>query len=437
MKKTIIGMMALALLLGGTTASAHENENNKGNKNGNDNHKTKTVVIDATTTAQILKVKQQIVELNKQIAELKRTSRIAGNTIKHEERENKNDLVACKKFLKNHRHWKWQRHGNRWGWGRWEFDQDFPNECKRLPGYGTSTTPVVDTTAPVISGIALSAIGSTTVTVNWTTSEGASSKIFVSTTSPAATNVTPAWTDTGTSTGHGVQLTGLIPATTYYFIITNTDAANNTATSAQGSFVTIPLGDATAPIITSITVGNITVSGASLSWNTNELATSKVYVSSTSPASTSSAAWTDASLLSTHTAPIAGLATNTTYYFVIAATDASNNTVYSAQGTFTTSVATDVAAPVITLFSAVPTGSTTASVTWTTNEIASSRVYYSTTSPVNLATAPSVFNATLLTVHGSILSGLSSSTTYYVVAESRDAANNVSTISQTSFTTNP
>ena len=206
---------------------------------------------------------------------------------------------------------------------------------------------------------------------------------------------------------------------------------------SQGSFVTIPLGDVTAPIVSSVAVGSITPTGASISWTTNELTSSKVYLSTTSPVSTSSAAWTDGNLLASHNAPLTGLAANTTYYFVLQANDASSNVSYSAQGTSTTSIAPDVTAPVITLFSVVPTSSTTASVSWSTNEAASSRVYYSTTSPVNLGAAPSVFNATLLTVHGMNLSGLTASTTYYVVAESRDTANNVSTTSQSSFTTNP
>ena len=437
MKKTIIIGFALALLLGGTTASARENEGSKRNKDRDEDHKTKSVAIDATTTAQILKVKQQI-------AELKHTSHVGGQTVESDDNDsdsdhgnNANTLKACKKFLKEHKHWKWGRPGHRYGWGRWVLDQNIPQNCVKVPGIGSSTPPVVDTTAPIISAISVTNIGTTSTTVNWTTSEASRSKIFVSTTSPVAVSGTPAWTDTGTTTSHGVQLVGLIPGTTYYYVIQATDAANNTSSSAQGSFVTIPLGDVTAPIISGITVSNITVAGASISWNTNELATSKVYVSSTSPASTSSAAWTDASLLTTHMASVTGLATNTTYYFVIRATDASNNTVYSAQGTFMTSIAADVTAPVITLFSVVPTSSTTASVSWSTNEAAGSRVYYSTTSPVNLATAPSVFNAALLTVHGMSLSGLTASTTYYVVAESRDAANNVSTTSQTSFTTNP
>lgn len=442
MKKTIIIGFALALLLSGTTASARENEGQKGNK-GNSENKHKTVVVDASTTAQIQQVKLQIAELSSQLSELKRTSHVGGKTVESDEDNdgnhdnNANTLKACKKFIKEHHHWKWGRPGHRFGWGRWVLDQNIPQNCVKVPGIGTSTLPVIDTTAPVISAISVTSIGTTTTTVNWTTNEGASSKIFVSTTSPVATNGTPAWTDTATTTSHGVQLVGLIPGTTYYYVIRATDAANNTSSSAQGSFVTIPLGDAVAPVISSIAVGSITSTGASISWTTNELSSSKVYLSTTSPVSTSSASWTDGNLLASHTAPLTALATNTTYYFVLQATDASTNTTYSAQGTFTTSVAPDVTAPVITLYSAVPTGSTTASVSWSTNEAASSRVYYSTTSPTNLATAPSVFDATLLTVRGVNLSGLTASTTYYVVAESRDAANNVSTTSQSSFTTNP
>ena len=442
MKKTIIISVALALLLGGATAYA--NEKNGKDRDGDRDNDHKTVVVAASTTAQIQTVKEQIQALKKQLAELKRTSRIGGQTVESDDNDsdgdhdnNANTLKACKKFIKEHKHWKWGKPGHRYGWGRWVLDQNIPQNCVKVPGMGSSTPPVVDVTAPIISAISVTNIGTTSTTVNWTTNEASRSKIFVSTTSPVAVSGTPAWTDTGTTTSHGVQLVGLIPGTTYYYVIQATDAANNTSSSAQGSFITIPLGDVAAPVISSIAVGSITPTGASISWTTNELARSKVYLSTSSPVSTSSAAWTDGNLLASHSAPLTGLAANTTYYFVLQANDASSNASYSAQGTFTTGIAPDVTAPVITLFSTVPTGSTTASVSWSTNEAASSRVYYSTTSPVNLGAAPSVFNATLLTVHGMNLSGLSASTTYYVVAESRDAANNVSTTSQSSFTTNP
>jgi hypothetical protein len=121
---------------------------------------------------------------------------------------------------------------------------------------------------------------------------------------------------------------------------------------------------------------------------------------------------------------------------VIGAADAALNASLSAQGSFVTNaVVADTVAPVISALSAVPTGSTTATVAWTTNEVADSVVYFSTTSPLSTATAGSASNGTLLTNHSVNLASLTASTTYYIVVASKDAVNNLATSSQTSFTT--
>jgi len=195
--------------------------------------------------------------------------------------------------------------------------------------------------------------------------------------------------------------------------------------------------DTLAPVISSITVTGLGVNGSTVTWTTNESAKSKIYLGISSPVGTSSAHWTDLVLQSTHTASLSGLSASTAYYFVLEAMDASGNKSLSAQGSFTTLVAPDVTAPIVTSFSVAPTSSTTATATWTTNEVSSSRVYYSTSTPVNKTTAPSFFDATLVTSHSSLLTGLSASTTYYVVAESKDSATNAGSSSEGSFTTTP
>ncbi len=119
---------------------------------------------------------------------------------------------------------------------------------------------------------------------------------------------------------------------------------------------------------------------------------------------------------------------------MIEAKDAALNVAYSAQGSFTTS-AIDATAPIISALSAAPTGTTSASVTWTTNEASDSTVFYSTTSPVTTASPYFVTNTALVTSHGVSLSSLTASTTYYVIVSSKDAATNLATSSQISFTT--
>lgn len=98
---------------------------------------------------------------------------------------------------------------------------------------------------------------------------------------------------------------------------------------------------------------------------------------------------------------------------------------------------TDVVAPIITSISSSGVSSSSATVSWTTNELATSKAYYGTVSPLNLITALSAVNTTFVTSHSLTLVGLTSSTTYFFVAESKDAANNMATSTQQSFLTTP
>lgn len=76
-----------------------------------------------------------------------------------------------------------------------------------------------------------------------------------------------------------------------------------------------------------------------------------------------------------------------------------------------------------------------ATINWRTNEDASSKVYYSTTTPLNASTA---LNATVggsVTAHSVPLTGLTANTRYYVVVESSDAKGNKSTSAEFYFNT--
>ena len=139
MKKTIIISVVLALLLSGATAYANEGNGKHKDDDGKKNDH-KTVVVAASTTAQIQTVKEQIQALKKQLAELKRTSHIGGQTVESDDNDGDNDhgnnvntLKACKKFIKEHKHWKWGHHGHRYGWGRWVLDQNIPQNCVKVP----------------------------------------------------------------------------------------------------------------------------------------------------------------------------------------------------------------------------------------------------------------------------------------------------------------
>ncbi|MFH0890821.1 MAG: Ig-like domain-containing protein [Candidatus Liptonbacteria bacterium] len=72
---------------------------------------------------------------------------------------------------------------------------------------------------------------------------------------------------------------------------------------------------------------------------------------------------------------------------------------------------------------ASPVAATTATITWTTNESASSTVEYGTTS----AYGSTVTTSTMATSHSVDLSGLTSATTYHFRVKSADAAGNIAT----------
>jgi peptidoglycan hydrolase-like protein with peptidoglycan-binding domain len=84
----------------------------------------------------------------------------------------------------------------------------------------------------------------------------------------------------------------------------------------------------------------------------------------------------------------------------------------------------DVDAPIITSIN-VATSSTSAILSWNTNESANSRVMYGRSWPFLVATAPSVASLGTGTVANVTISGLTANTTYYYILESTDTSGNV------------
>ncbi|MEK9154862.1 MAG: peptidoglycan-binding protein [Patescibacteria group bacterium] len=197
--------------------------------------------------------------------------------------------------------------------------------------------------------------------------------------------------------------------------------------------------DIVAPVISNVSALNITATSSKIHWNTNELATSKVYFGTSFPVDINTAAnISDNSFVTDHNINLTSLSASTTYYYVVQSSDQSGNTASSSAQThqFTTLSlpVADTIAPTISGISASNIASSTATVSWTTNEPATSKVYFSL-APINLTTASSVSDNSLLTSHALNLSSLTASSTYEFVAESKDASNNTATSTAQSFTT--
>jgi len=95
---------------------------------------------------------------------------------------------------------------------------------------------------------------------------------------------------------------------------------------------------------------------------------------------------------------------------------------------------TDIIAPIISGISATTTTST-ADISWITDEASDSTIWYGTSTPIVVGSGGSESSATLTTDHSLSLTGLTASTTYYYVVESTDDAVNTATSSEESFLT--
>ena len=106
------------------------------------------------------------------------------------------------------------------------------------------TTTVADTTAPVITEISATDIGTTKATIRWTTDDLSSSQVQYGTTE-AYGSVMPAQPDTDPSTGnslgvieHTVDLTGLELGTTYHYKVKSKNVDGLEGISPDKTFIT-------------------------------------------------------------------------------------------------------------------------------------------------------------------------------------------------------
>lgn len=94
-----------------------------------------------------------------------------------------------------------------------------------------------DTTPPAM-GSPGSSVGNSgsSVTLTWSTNEFAQSTVAYGT-QPGAPGQSVG--ETGFAVSHSVVLSGLTPATAYYYVITNVDRDGNSGSSGEASFVTV------------------------------------------------------------------------------------------------------------------------------------------------------------------------------------------------------
>ncbi len=132
-----------------------------------------------------------------------------------------------------------------------------------------------------------------------------------------------------------------------------------------------------------------------------------------------------------HSTPVTGLVGGNTYAFYVRCADASGNATQS-DFAITFAVAADLIPPGISNVQASGVTASSATITWTTDEPADSRVEYGLSSAYG---SSSPLNTTLVTSHSVVLSSLQANTVYHYRVLSRDAAGNASASGDFAFPT--
>ncbi len=259
-------------------------------------------------------------------------------------------------------------------------------------------------TIPAISGVATSGITTTSATVIWTTDQPSSSQVAYGTTtgygSLSALVSSPV-------TSHSVTLTGLTAGTTYNYQVLSANAAG-TGKSANFTFLT----PAPAPVISSVASSSITSTSAIITWTTDQVSSSQVEYGTTTGYGALSTL--NSSPVTSHSVTLNGLTPGTTYNFAVMSTG-SGGPATSANFSFSTAATI----PVISAVGSSGLTTTSATISWVTDQPSTSQVAYGTTTSYG---SVSPLNSSLVTSHSVTLNGLTLGTTYNYAVTSATSA---------------
>lgn len=255
------------------------------------------------------------------------------------------------------------------------------------------------TTPPNLVGSPKITIQATKATVTWTTDRSADSFVQVGTST--SYGMTQGQLDA--TTDHSVNLSGLVPGTSYHFRTMWRDIDGNIGYSTDKTFRTQD-----APGISEVTVSDIRLDSAIISWKSTTISTSQVnYGKSNAYGLVTKDE--SASTVTVHVIKLDNLDHSSTYHFKISSVDADGNAISSDDYTFDTLKFPIVSNLKIEQLKNMPTSSI--KVTWESN--------VPTTSVVNYSGRESA-KSQLETKHTVIITGLHDNSSYTLSATGRD-----------------
>ncbi len=191
-------------------------------------------------------------------------------------------------------------------------------------------------------------------------------------------------------------------------------------------------GSSPSAVISSVSAVGITTNSATITWNTDQPSSSQAMLNSGAVASPA----VNSSMVTAHVVALSGLAAGATYTYSVQSTNAQGLLSASPNLTFATLT---VPAPTPTITGAVISGvaasgigTTSSTITWTTDKPATTQVVYG---PTTVYGGSTVLNATLGTAHSVLLSGLTPGTTYNFMVMSNGATGIPAQSSNFSFKT--
>ncbi|KKR31921.1 MAG: hypothetical protein UT64_C0047G0001, partial [Candidatus Falkowbacteria bacterium GW2011_GWF2_39_8] len=274
-----------------------------------------------------------------------------------------------------------------------------------------------------VSGINLDEASST---ISWTTSVASDALVIYSTLADFS-DAKVAGLFSVSTTSHEVTINDLVAGTYYYKLKSTTADGGVTTYPADGSLTFTIAADLTLPeIVGSLFTGGVTNNSAIISFVTSKPATSTVRYGTTQAEDENWLSMTSATLQTNQFFNLTGLVSDAFYYFKLILDDTKGNVATLTDEVQYVFQTTDNTGPAIASTTTANTAVNSATITWQTDEAASSYVQYATSAEAMVLEYKEVGSDQMTTAHEVILEGLTQGQLYYYRVKSADSSGNES-----------